>query len=179
MRADMPSDRQRLLYKLATLGALLRCVARTHSDDLTTSTRSLVCQDTQKCAPRSVQNALCQSTARQSTQVQVLDNDCRIRIGVAFHSLEMKIAALALDLQMCLCRAPRHLTTATAALLARTQAALLAAQGRLARPKETRIFDHTAVAVSKKHFQPDIQANSRTVIISRLRQIALRRQFAH
>src|SRR4051812_6176801 len=116
MRADMCSDRQRFLNILATFEALLCRVARTDSDHLTTSTCSLVCQDTQKRAPCGIQNAFCQFRSRQSTDVQVLDHDGRICIRISFRGLEVEIPALALDFQMRLCRAARHLTTAAAPL---------------------------------------------------------------
>ena len=175
----MRSDRQRLLNQLATFGAFLRGETRTYSDHLTASTRSLAGQNEKKRAPRSIKNALCQSTARQTAQVQVFDNDRRIRIRVSFRGLEMEVTALAFDFQMRLCRTTRHLAAAVTALLAGAQAALLAAQARLAGPKEARVFNRVALTVGKKHFQADIQAN-RTAIGIRMRQIACCvRQFAH
>jgi hypothetical protein len=96
----MRPDRQRLLNKLATLGAFLCRVARSHSDHLTANTRSLATQDPQKRAPRGVQNALCQSTSRQTANVEVFDNDRLVRIRVPFRGLEMKVPALALDFQL-------------------------------------------------------------------------------
>lgn len=91
--------------------AFLRRVARIDSDHLTTSTLSLVCQDIQERAPRGIQNTFCQFRSRQTTQVQVFDNDGRRRICVSLRGLEMKITALALDFQMRLCRAMGHLAT--------------------------------------------------------------------
>src|SRR5262249_45925952 len=140
-RTDMRPDRQRFLNKLAAFVALLCRVARTHSDHLTTSTCSLVCQDIQKRAPRGIQNAFCQSRPCQAPKVQVLDHDGRIRIRILFCGLEMKVAALALNFQMCLRRTPRHLAPTVTTFLASTQAALLPAQGRLTRPKEARVRD--------------------------------------
>jgi hypothetical protein len=96
----MRPDRQRFLNKLATLGAFLGRVVRSHSDHLTASTRSLATQDRQKRAPRRIQNALCQSTSRQAANVQVFDNNSLVRIRVSLRGLEMKVAALALDFQM-------------------------------------------------------------------------------
>ena len=174
----MRSDRQRFLNVLATLGAFLRRVARIDSHDLTASTCSLATQDRHKRAPRGIQNALCQFRACQATQVQVLDNDCRIGIRIPFRGLEMKIAALALNLQMGLRHTARHLTTAATAFLARAQAALLAAQGRLTAPKEARVRDRVALTIGQKDFQADIYSDRPTLIVRR-RLIALRRQFAH
>ena len=98
----MCSARQRFLHQFAALGAFLRRVARTHSDHLTASTLSLAAQDRQKRAPRGVQNALCQSTARQRPDVQVFHDDGRISIRILLRGLEMKVAALALE-KRCVC----------------------------------------------------------------------------
>jgi hypothetical protein len=59
----------------------------------------------------------------------------------------MKVAALALDFQMCVRRTTGHLATATTALLAGAQATLLAAQGRLAGPKEARVRGRVPIAI--------------------------------
>src|SRR5262245_48214341 len=141
MRADMCSYLQRFRMQLATFEALLCRVAWTYSDHLTTSTLSLVCQNAQKRAPRGIQNAFCQSTTGQTTDVQVFNHDRLIGERIALGGLEMKIAALTLDLLMSLCHAAGHLTTATAALDTRTQASLLAAQAGLTGAKETRVLD--------------------------------------
>lgn len=90
----------------------------------------------------------------------------------------MKVATLALNFQMRLHHAPRQLVTATTALCASTQAALLAAQGRLTRPKEVRILNCIAIAIGKKDLQADINTDAREVI-SRVRHIAGCRQFAY
>src|SRR5207248_3202120 len=127
----MGSHRQRLLHKLATLGALLGGETRIDSDDLTTSTSSLVSQNIQKRAPSGVQNAFCQGTACQSPNVQVFHHDGTIPIRVPFGRLKVKIAALALDLQMGFRHFPRHLLATVTALHASTQSPLLAAQGCL------------------------------------------------
>ncbi len=120
----MRPDRQRFVNILATFGAVLCRVARTHSDHLTTSTFSLADQDNQKRAPRRIKNALCQSTSRQSPKVQILDHDRRIPIHIMFCGLEMKVAALTLNLEMSLRHTARHLATAVAALLPGAQAFL-------------------------------------------------------
>jgi hypothetical protein len=137
----MCSNRQRLLNKLATLGAFLRRVARIDSDHLTASARSLATQDRQKRAPRGIQNALCQFRSRQAANVQVFDNDRLVRIRISLRGLEVKVAALAFDFQMRLRRTTRHLATATTAFFPSAQAALFPSQGRLAEPKEARVFN--------------------------------------
>src|SRR5262249_37657441 len=147
LRTDMRSHRQRLLNILATPRTLLGGEARIDSDDLTTSTCSLVYQDCQKRAPRGVQNALCQSAPRQATDSQVFDDDGVVCIRIPLRRLEVKVSALALNFQMGLCRAARHLTAAVAPGSAGAQAPLLAAQGRLAGPKETRVLDRLSLAV--------------------------------
>lgn len=174
----MRSYRQRFLNMLTTFEALLCRVVRVDSDDLTTSTRSLVCQNTQKRAPRGIQNALCQFRSRQTTQVQVFDNDQAICVYIAPGGLEMKVAALALDLLMRLCRAARHLTAATAALHSRTQSSLLAAQARLTGPKETWVLNHVAVAIGKKHLQSHVNTD-RWPVINGMRQVANSLLFTH
>ena len=171
----MRPDRQRFLNKLNTVRAQLRRVARIDSDDPTTSTLSLVCQDGQKRAPRSVQNALCQIRAHHASQVQVLDDQCAIPIRILLCGLEMKVAALARNFQVCLRRATRHLRAAMAALLAGTQAALLALQGRLTRPKEAWVLDHPTITIGQKDLQADINADCTPRVISR-RQVGCGRQ---
>jgi hypothetical protein len=174
----MCSDRQRFWMKLATLKALLCRVTRTYSDHLTTSTLSLVCQYTQKRAPRGIQNAFCQPTPCQSTDIQILDNDRLIAVRVSFGSLEMKVAALALDFQVCLRRTARHLSTAVATLHTRTQAALFAAQARLTGCCEARVLDRLPITIGKEHLQTNIQTDSPTIVI-RVRQIANNFLFTH
>ncbi len=174
----MRPHRQRFLNTFAALGALLRREARIDSDHLTASTCSLATQDSHKRAPRSIKNALCQSTARQTMNVQVFDHDGLVRIRVLLRDLEMKVTALAFDFQMGLRHTARHLATTAAALFAGAQAALLAAQGRLACPKEARVFDRMPIAIGKKDFQAHVDADRRPVI-SRMRHLARIRQFAH
>src|SRR6266542_6409786 len=72
----------------------------------------------------------------------------------------------------------RHLMAAAAACFAGAQAALLAAQGRLACPKEARVFDGMPIAISKKDLQSHVDANRRSDI-SRMRQITRIRHRAH
>jgi hypothetical protein len=166
----MPSDRQRFLHHLAAFGAFLRRVARADSDDLTTSTPSLVSQDEKKRAPRSVQNALCQFRSCQAANVEIFDDDGLVRISVAFRDLKVKVFSLALDLQVRLCRVARHLAPAMAALLAGAQSALLAAQGRLTRPKEARVRGRVPIAIGQKDLQAYVDTDRRS-IINRVRQI--------
>ena len=96
----MRPNRQRFFNQRAARAACLGCVARIDSDHLTASTRSLVRQDVQKRAPRSVQNALCQSTTRQRADVQIFNNDQPVGIRIPLRGLEMQVAALALNLQV-------------------------------------------------------------------------------
>ena len=124
----MGTHRQRFLNQLAALGAFLRRQARIDSDHLTASTCSLATQDSQKRAPRGIKNALCQSTARQPSDIQVFDHDRLVRIDVLLRGLEVEVAALA-------------------TLLASAQAALLAAQGRLAGPKEARVVNRLPITI--------------------------------
>src|SRR5262245_38958126 len=161
----MCSHRQRFLNQLTTLKALLCRVAWINSDYLTTSTCSLVCQNAQKRAPRRIQNALCQSTARQPTDVQVFNYDRLIGGRISLGSLEMKISTLAFDLLMSLRHAAGHLTTATATLHTRTQAPLLAAQTGLTGAKEARVLDCLPIAISKEHLQAHVNTHRWPIVI--------------
>jgi hypothetical protein len=93
----MRPNRQRFLHQFAALGALLRREARIDSDHLTASTCSLAAQDRQKRAPRGIKNALCQSTARQTTKVQMLDHDRLVRIRVLLPQLDAVPGSAALE----------------------------------------------------------------------------------
>ena len=170
----MRSDRQRFLHMLATLGAFLGGEVRINSDDLTASTCSLVGQDGQKRTPASIQDALRQPTPGQRPDVQIFHNNGLVRIRIPFRNFEMKVSPLALDLQMGLRHALRHFAAAVTPFLPRTQSALLAVQGCLARPEATRVDNGFTFAIGKEDFQPNVDTNRRAVI-SRMGQVTDRR----
>ena len=109
----MGSYRQRFLHDFPTLETFLGSEARVDSDDLMTSSCSLVFKDVEKRAPTGVQNAFCQGMILHHVEKsQLLNRNHLVLFGIAFGRLRVKVAALPLDLEMGLCRATGGLAAA-------------------------------------------------------------------
>src|SRR5437868_15527155 len=97
----MGSHRQRLLDNLPTGVALLRGEARINSNDLMTSSCSLILKDVEECTPRGVENALRQMMIFHHVgDLKVFHSYVVILFSIALRRLEMVISALPLDLQV-------------------------------------------------------------------------------
>src|SRR3954447_6752044 len=99
----MGSYRQTFLYYFPTLVTLLTGETWVHSYDLMTGACSLDLKDIEKRAPRGVENALGQLMVFHHVgDLKVFHSNVVILFSISLRRLEMVIAALAIDLQMCL-----------------------------------------------------------------------------
>ena len=127
LRTEMRPDRKRLLDDLPTPRAFLRGEAGVHSNDLMSSTLSLGSEEVEERAPGGVHDTFCQMMVfDHAVNIEVLDSDMMVLLGVLLGSLEMEITALPLDLQVGLCRMLGSLTPSLRAFLAACNRALLA-----------------------------------------------------
>ncbi len=162
LRTDMRPDRKRLLDDLPTPRAFLRGVAGVHSDHLMTSSLSLIFKDVEERAPGGVHDTFCQMMVfDHAVDIEVLDSDMMVLLGVLCSSLEMEITALPLDLQMGLCGALRSFASALRTLLPACNHALLAPERGLALAVVAGVLDGVAFRVREERFQPDIDPNIR------------------
>ena len=97
----MRPNRKGLLNKLPTVAICLCGEARVDSDDLMTGSLSLIFKKSEKRAPGGVHDAFCEMMVfDHAVDVQVLDGNVMILVGVLLSRLEVKITALTCDLEM-------------------------------------------------------------------------------
>src|SRR2546421_8770702 len=158
----MGSHRQRLVDHLPTRVALLRGEARIDSNDLMTSSCSLLLKDVEECTPRGVENALRHMMIFHHVgDLKVFHSYVVILLHIAFRRLEMVISALPLDLQVRLGDVTGSETAPVTARFAPAHLALFAPEGLLRGAIETRIRDGVAFAVSQEGLQPDVDPDIR------------------
>src|SRR5579862_1832934 len=152
---------QAFLHVLPTTATLLAGVACGDSDNLMTSSFSLVFQDTEKRRPACVIDALAEmAVARHSCYVQVLYADTRMPFCVVLGGLEMEVAALASDGQVLLGDRSFRLLAPMAALYPTVTEVLRFSQSFLPAPRVTWVLHHVSVRVGQKHLQAHIQPDS-------------------
>ncbi len=179
MRTEMGTDAERFLHYLATLGTLLRGEARVHSDDLMTSSCSLLFKDVEELAPRGVQDGFRHMMVLDhSGDSKVFYCNMLIVLGVLLRHLEMMVTALSVDLQMGLGYGLGSLTLAVAAFLATAHDALLASECLLRGAVEARVLDSSALAIGEERLQPDIKADVR-MLARRGDMLSMRFRLAH
>ena len=175
----MCTNTQGLLHKLPTVATCLCREAWVHSDDLMTSSCSLVFKDGEELAPRGVQDGFRQlMVLDHSGDSKVFDHEMVIVLGVLLRHLELMVTALTVDLQMGLGYGLRSLTLAMAALLAATHGALLASQRLLRGAIEARVLNRTALAIGEERLQSDINADVR-MLARRGEMLSMRFRLAH
>lgn len=158
----MGSHRQRLLYNLPTLVTLLRGEARIDSNDLMTSSCSLILKDVEECTPRGVENALRQTMIFHHVgDLKVFHGYVVILFHIPFRCLEMVISALSVDLQVRLSDVTGSEPASVTALFAPAQLALFAPECLLRGAIETRIRNGVPFAVSQEGLQPDVNTDIR------------------
>jgi hypothetical protein len=162
----MGTDRQTFLDNLPTVMTFLAGKMRIHPNDLMTSSFSLLFKDVEECSPTSIENALGQVMIFHHVgDLKVFDSNDLILFGILFRRLEMMISALTVDFEVCL----RHITggfpTPVRAFLASAYLTLLAPKGLLRSAIETRVLNGIAIAISKEHLQPDINADVRMLTL--------------
>ena len=156
----MSTNRQGLLNKLPTLAACLCREARVDSSHSMTNSCSLVFEDVEKRAPTGVHDALCQMMVLDHVgDSQVFNRNQLIALGVRFSCLKMMVAALSIDLEMCLRGVLRGFTAAVAAFLASAHNALLPSQCALGCAIEARVLNRVSLAISQKRLQSNINTD--------------------
>ncbi len=158
----MGTYRQRFLYNFATLVTLLACEARVDSNDLMTSSLSLIFKNIEKRAPAGVHDAFCEMMVfDHAVDVQVLNGNVMILVGVLLSRLEVKITALTCYLEMRLGSIAGCLTASLASLLAAAQLTLFAPQGFLRGAIVSWVLYRLPKRVGKEDFQADVNTNIR------------------
>ena len=137
---------QAFLHVLTASAAFLRREARRNSDHLMISSLSLIFKDSEKRAPTRVVNALGQMMIpHHSYHIQVFDTNTAISLRILLGGLEMKVPALAADLEVLAGDFTARLASAVAAFLATTQRPLGMGQTLLPPAVVARILHHSTV----------------------------------
>ncbi len=153
----MSTHRQRLLHNLPTVETLLGGEARIDSDDLMTSSFSLLFKNIEECAPTGVHDALCQVMVFHHVLYrELLDSDMVIIVSILLSRLLVEIMTLTANLEMSLCRVTSGFASTIAALLTSAHLALFASQSALGGAIKARMGDNVSVAVSQKGLQAHI-----------------------
>ncbi len=163
----MGTHRQTLLYDFPTLVTFLAGETRVYSNDLMTSSCSLIFKDSEEVSPRGIENAPGQMVILYHVgDLKVFHSNVVIPLRIPFRGLEMVISALPIDLQVGLGDVPGSFPAAVTALLAAAQLALFAPKrpGRCA--IEPRVLYCVALAISKEDLQTDIDADVRMLTVS-------------
>jgi hypothetical protein len=160
----MRTDAQRLLDDLTTPIAFLRGVAGVHSDHLMPSTCSLGFKDIEERAPRGIHDAFCEMMVLDhAVNVQLLNGNMLIGLGILLGNLIVKVPALPLDLEVSLCGAPCSFPSPLTPLFPTGYCALLTPKRLLALAVVVRIVYCTSFGVRQEGFQPNIDPNSRVL----------------
>ncbi len=161
---DMRTDAQGLLDDLTTPIAFLRGIARVHSDHLMSSTCSLGFEDIEERAPRGIHDAFCEMVVLDhAVNVQLLNGNMLIGLGILPGNLIVKVPALPLDLEVSLCGAPCSFPSPRAPLVPTGYGALLTPKRLLLLAVVVRIVDCTSFGVRQEGLQPNIDPNSRVL----------------
>ncbi len=156
----MRTHTEGLLNQFPTVAACLCGEARIDSDHSMSSVLSFGFKDVEERAPTGVHDGFRQMMIfHHPIDVEVLNSNMVILLGVLFGHFEVEITALPLDLQMGLRRTTCGLLAPFRAFLASAQLALLASEGLLALAKELRVFHGSAFGVGQKDFQSHIDAD--------------------
>ena len=158
----MGSHRETFLHDFPTSVAFLRCEARRNPNHLMTSPCSLLSKYLDKGSPGRISNAFCQTMILEhAINVQIFHADTLVTLCIRSGRLEEKITALPLNLEMGLGTIAGCFASASAALLASAELALLPSQGPLAFAVIARIGNRCPVRVSQEDFQTHIQPHVR------------------
>ena len=128
----MSANRERLLNQLPTVATCLCREARVDSDDLMTSSCSLLFKDSEKRAPTGVHDAFCQFMIfHPVVEREFLDRDMAIVFGVLLGDFVVEITALTANLQVSFRRITSGLAASVTAFLASAHLTLFAPQSAL------------------------------------------------
>jgi hypothetical protein len=152
--------RESLLHDLPTVVTFLRREAWVDSSHLMTSSCSLIFKDSEELSPTGIENGFAEMMVFGHIEdIQVLNGNHAIRLGVLLGNLEMEIPSLTANLEMGLGYIASSLAASRTALLAPAQLALLASQAFLRSAIIAGVSDSLALRVSKKDFESDVYAN--------------------
>jgi hypothetical protein len=151
-----------LLYKFPTVATCLCGETWIHSNDLMTSSCSLIFKNSEELTPRGIQDGFRQMMVLDHIgDLEVFYRNVLILFSVLLCYLEMVITALEINLQMCLCRALSSLTSAMTAFLTSAYRALLAPQRFLRGAIETRVLNRMTLTVSQERLESYIKTDIR------------------
>ncbi len=158
----MRTDTERLLDNLTTPVARLRGVAGVHSDDLMTSSCSLLFKNVEECTPGGIHDGFRQMMViNHIGDLKVFYRNPLIAFSIGPGSLEMEVTALAFDLEMGLGGAPGSLASTLRTLLTTRYRALLAPQSGLALAIVAGVLNRVPIAVSEERRKSYIKTNVR------------------
>ncbi len=158
----MCTNAEGLLNKLPAVTTCLCGVTGVHSDDLMTSSCSLLFKNSEERTPTGVENGLGQVMVfHHIGDLKVLDGNPLIASSIGFSNVEVMISTLALDLEVCLSNVARCLAKPLTALLASAQLSLLTPECRGARAIETRIRNGMAFTIRQEGLEPNIDTDIR------------------
>ncbi len=158
----MSANTQRLLNQLPTVATCLCREARVDSDDLMTSSCSLLFKNVEERAPTGVQNALSKFMVFQHiVDRELLDSNMLIVRAVLQSHFVVEITALPGNLEMGLSRVTSRFAPSVTAFLAPTHLTLFAPQSALRRPIKARVGDKVAITISQEGLQAHINADIR------------------
>ena len=148
----MGTHAQILVNVLTTPIALLGGEARGHSDDLMTSSLSLIFKDSKKRAPTRVVDTLSKMViTRHPRHVQVFDTNAAISVGILFSRFEVEVAPLTTNLQVLLGHFALGLVAAMANFLAAITYPLSGSESFLTTAIVPGILHNRAVRIGQKH----------------------------
>lgn len=158
----MGPNRERLLDYFSTSVAFLRSEARVDSDDLMTSSCSLIFKDVEKRAPTGVEDGLCQvMILHHIGNLKVFDRDLVILFRIVFGYVEMMVTALPMNLEMGPGHVARSFTAPLAAFLAAAKHALLASECLLVLAIVPGVLNGPSLAIGEEAFESHVKADSR------------------
>ena len=163
----MRTNTEGLGNKLPTVTACLCGIAGVHSNDLMTSSCSLLFKNVEECAPTGIQNGFRQVMILDHIRDgKVLNRNAPVAKSIGLSCLKVMIAPLPVDLQVRLGNILRCLAKPLAAFLAAGKLTLLASQSLLRGAIETGISNGMAFAIRQEgletHINADIRMRART-----------------
>jgi hypothetical protein len=140
------------------------------------SSCSLIFKNAEKRAPARVVNALGEMLMlHHPRHVQVFDTNTTVLLRIVFGGLEVKVPALATDLEVLAGDFPIRLAAAMTPLLAAAHRALLMRQSLLAQAIMARILNYRAFGVGQEHLQAHVQPDSGMLACRLRRRLRMRR----
>lgn len=175
----MRTDTEGLLYQFPTVTACLCGETGVHSDDLMTSSCSLIFKDVEERAPRGIQDGFCEMMVFDHiADSQVFYYNVVIAKSIGFGCLEMVIAALPMDLEMGLSNVTSGFAPTVAPLLASAQLSLFAPERLLRSAIEAWVLDGRPFTIGQEGREPYVNADI-SMVADTWQMFSLWLRFAH